>query len=101
MGHLEHLKVVHRDLAARNVLVDQHDRAKVADFGLAVCLQDDQSEGLINFNDSDGINKCKYFRGQAEVTTEEKFRNVIKSCYKSFCNDFLIVKFKFKQTFQV
>ena len=45
MGHLEHLKVVHRDLAARNVLVDQHDRAKVADFGLAVCLQEDQSEG--------------------------------------------------------
>ena len=78
MGHLEHLKVVHRDLAARNVLVDQHDRAKVADFGLAVCLQDDQSEGLINFNDSDGINKCKYFRGQAEVTTEEK----VQKCYK-------------------
>ena len=45
MEHLELLKVVHRDLAARNVLVDQHDRAKVADFGLAVCLQEDQSEG--------------------------------------------------------
>ena len=29
----------------RNVLVDQHDSAKVADFGLAVCLQEDQSEG--------------------------------------------------------
>ena len=45
MDHLEHLKVVHRDLAARNVLLDQHDRAKVADFGLAVCLKDDQLDG--------------------------------------------------------
>ena len=45
MDHLEHLKVVHRDLAARNVLVDQYDRAKVADFGLALCLQDDPSDG--------------------------------------------------------
>ena len=45
MDHLQYLKVVHRDLAARNVLLDQHDRAKVADFGLALCLNTEQSDG--------------------------------------------------------
>jgi len=36
MAQLEKLGIVHRDLAARNVLLDQFNRAKVADFGLAL-----------------------------------------------------------------
>ncbi|GFN76224.1 hepatocyte growth factor receptor [Plakobranchus ocellatus] len=34
MAYLSSLKLVHRDLAARNCMLDNHQRAKVADFGL-------------------------------------------------------------------
>ena len=36
MRYLESINLVHRDLAARNVLLDNHLRAKVADFGLTM-----------------------------------------------------------------
>ena len=36
MCYLESHNLVHRDLAARNVLLDDHLKAKVADFGLTM-----------------------------------------------------------------
>jgi serine/threonine protein kinase len=35
MYHLALEGIVHKDLAARNVLITEHGRAKIADFGLA------------------------------------------------------------------
>lgn len=42
MGYLEENKLIHRDLAARNVLVGDNNLAKVADFGLARLIEDDE-----------------------------------------------------------
>jgi fyn-related kinase len=42
MAYLEAGKLVHRDLAARNILVGEHNRVKVADFGLARIIEDDE-----------------------------------------------------------
>ena len=36
MAHLERLKIVHRDLASRNILLDENNRAKAANFGMAL-----------------------------------------------------------------
>ena len=41
MHYLETQGYVHRDLAARNVLIGESNEAKVADFGLAKLVQDD------------------------------------------------------------
>ncbi|NP_001135853.2 src family kinase 5 [Strongylocentrotus purpuratus] len=41
MNYLESKGYVHRDLAARNVLIGHNNEAKVADFGLAKLVQDD------------------------------------------------------------
>lgn len=42
MAYLEDNKLIHRDLAARNVLVGDNNLAKVADFGLARLIEDDE-----------------------------------------------------------
>ena len=42
MQYLEQHRFVHRDLAARNVLVSANLTCKVADFGLARCLVEDE-----------------------------------------------------------
>jgi len=43
MVYLENLNYIHRDLAARNVLVDEHYSCKVCDFGLARCVEQDDT----------------------------------------------------------
>ena len=42
MAYLESKHVVHRDLAARNVLLSDEGQAKVADFGLARVIVDNE-----------------------------------------------------------
>ncbi|KAK6180518.1 hypothetical protein SNE40_012659 [Patella caerulea] len=42
MSYLEGKKFIHRDLAARNILVGQNNEVKVADFGLAKVIEDDE-----------------------------------------------------------
>lgn len=42
MSYLESHHLIHRDLAARNVLVGDNNVAKVADFGLAKIIEDDE-----------------------------------------------------------
>ena len=42
MAYLEREKYIHRDLAARNVLVGPNNTVKVADFGLARVIEDNE-----------------------------------------------------------
>ncbi|CAF0953628.1 unnamed protein product [Rotaria magnacalcarata] len=42
MAYLEHEHYIHRDLAARNVLVGENGVVKIADFGLARIINEDQ-----------------------------------------------------------
>ena len=42
MAHLERKQLIHRDLAARNVLIGENLIAKVADFGLARVIVDNE-----------------------------------------------------------
>ncbi|XP_014771292.1 tyrosine-protein kinase STK [Octopus bimaculoides] len=42
MSYLEHNNLIHRDLAARNILVGEEHVVKIADFGLARLIVDDE-----------------------------------------------------------
>lgn len=55
MSYLEQEHYIHRDLAARNVLVGENNVVKIADFGMARLIQDDeynaqQGEWLVPFH---------------------------------------------------
>lgn len=47
MAYLESQNYVHRDLAARNILVGENNNVKVADFGLARVIKDDEYEARV------------------------------------------------------
>lgn len=44
MAYLESMKYVHRDLAARNILVGERNAVKIADFGLARLIKENEYE---------------------------------------------------------
>uniref|UniRef100_A0A6G1S9B1 Tyrosine-protein kinase n=1 Tax=Aceria tosichella TaxID=561515 RepID=A0A6G1S9B1_9ACAR len=44
MAYLERMKYVHRDLAARNILVGERNLVKIADFGLARLIKENEYE---------------------------------------------------------
>ena len=51
MAHLERKGLIHRDLAARNVLIGENLIAKVADFGLArVIVDNEYSAHQVRYN---------------------------------------------------
>jgi serine/threonine protein kinase len=41
--HLHDKRILHLDLKPGNILVDEHMVPKIADFGLSVCLREDQN----------------------------------------------------------
>ena len=56
MAYIEKRSYIHRDLAARNILVGSSNEIKVADFGLARLIEDDEySARQGNFKVTSGI----------------------------------------------
>ena len=47
MAYLEQQNYIHRDLAARNVLVGENNIVKIADFGLARLIKEDEYEARV------------------------------------------------------
>ena len=47
MAYLESQNYIHRDLAARNVLVGDNNIVKIADFGLARLIKEDEYEARV------------------------------------------------------
>ena len=47
MAYLESQNYIHRDLAARNVLVGENNIVKIADFGLARLIKEDEYEARV------------------------------------------------------
>lgn len=47
MAYLESMKYVHRDLAARNILVGERNTVKIADFGLARLIKENEYEARL------------------------------------------------------
>ena len=47
MAYLESQNYIHRDLAARNVLVGDNNVVKIADFGLARLIKEDEYEARV------------------------------------------------------
>lgn len=44
MDYINKRGILHRDLATRNILVDEHNRCKVADFGLSRSIRDSETD---------------------------------------------------------
>lgn len=47
MAYLEEQNYIHRDLAARNILVGEQNVVKIADFGLARLIKEDEYEARV------------------------------------------------------
>ena len=47
MAYLESQNYIHRDLAARNILVAESNTVKIADFGLARLIKEDEYEARL------------------------------------------------------
>jgi coatomer subunit beta' len=44
--HLHEKRILHLDLKPGNILVDEHMVPKITDFGLSMCLDEDQSRAF-------------------------------------------------------
>lgn len=63
--HLHDKRILHLDLKPGNILVDEHMVPKIADFGLSVCLREDQNwASTLNLYGSLGYLPPEFFRGQ-------------------------------------
>ena len=85
MAYLEKHNYIHRDLAARNCLVGEQNVVKVADFGLARYVIDDQytSNGGAKF-------PIKWSPPEVFVCIEEDICHVIFTFYSIFVEPFTV-----------
>lgn len=69
--HLHDKRILHLDLKPGNILVDEHMVPKIADFGLSVCLCEDQNwASTLNLYGSLGYLPPEFFRGQPGFTSD-------------------------------
>ncbi|KAM0907937.1 hypothetical protein ACQ4PT_015805 [Festuca glaucescens] len=76
--HLHDKRILHLDLKPGNILVDEHMVPKIADFGLSVCLREDQNwASTLNLYGSLGYLPPEFFRGQPGFASDKYSLGVI------------------------